>query len=123
MIAETALFCLAINIYHEARGEPLQGQLAVAMVTLNRAKRRQDRICNEVFKPYQFSWTIGWSIQQPGVHDLKAFNKAKQVAIKALQSKQDPTGGATHYHNHTVNPAWANKLAYVGQIGNHHFYR
>ena len=123
MIAETALFCLALNIYHEARGEPLQGQIAVAMVTLNRAKRQQDRICDEVFKPFQFSWTIRWSIQDPKVHDLKAFDRAKKVAAKALVLKKDPTGGATHYHNTTVNPVWANKLAYVGQIGKHHFYR
>jgi len=29
-----ALACLSVNVYHEARGEPDEGQLAVAYVTL-----------------------------------------------------------------------------------------
>ena len=37
MLAQGALLCLALNIYHEARGEPLKGQIAVASVTMNRA--------------------------------------------------------------------------------------
>ena len=33
---ETALMCLALNIYFEARSEPIEGQIAIAEVTLNR---------------------------------------------------------------------------------------
>ena len=33
---ETALMCMALNIFFEARSEPIQGQIAVAEVTLNR---------------------------------------------------------------------------------------
>src|SRR5882672_6919461 len=33
--------CLARNVYFEARGEPLQGQYAVAEVTMNRKASRQ----------------------------------------------------------------------------------
>ena len=50
--------CLALNIYHEARGEPLIGQLAVVNVTI---KRHQDSpgssICSIVYSPNQFKWT------------------------------------------------------------------
>src|SRR5207244_2019519 len=35
---ESDLQCLAENIYFEARGEPLNGQYAVAEVTLNRTR-------------------------------------------------------------------------------------
>ena len=38
MIIETALICLALNIYHEARDQTTAGQLAVAEVTLNRVE-------------------------------------------------------------------------------------
>ena len=33
---ETSLMCLALNIYFEARSEPIEGQIAIAEVTLNR---------------------------------------------------------------------------------------
>ena len=35
------LMCLARNIYHEARGEPITGQYAVAEVTMNRVASRR----------------------------------------------------------------------------------
>lgn len=43
-------FCLAENIYYEARSEDIKGQFAVASVTLNRAKdsRFPDTICGVV---------------------------------------------------------------------------
>lgn len=122
MLIESATLCLALNIYHEARGESLEGQKAVAAVTLNRSKRKSERICHEVFKPFQFSWTIEWVITSPIV-DIKAFAKAKWVAEQSLKATQDNTGGATHYHAINVYPKWASKLVYVGQIGQHHFYR
>ena len=36
MILETALTCLALNIYHEARSQSLVEQLAVSQVVMNR---------------------------------------------------------------------------------------
>ena len=36
VVDEKELQCLAMNIYHEARGESLAGQVAVADVVLNR---------------------------------------------------------------------------------------
>lgn len=42
--------CLAQNIYHEARGEPMVGKVAVAHVVLNRAADRRwpARICSVI---------------------------------------------------------------------------
>ena len=34
------LLWLTLNVYHEARSEPLIGQMAVALVTLNRANEK-----------------------------------------------------------------------------------
>src|SRR5687768_14010949 len=50
--------CLAGAVYFEARGEPIEGQLAVAEVVLNRAAsgRYPPRICDVVTQPWQFSF-------------------------------------------------------------------
>jgi spore germination cell wall hydrolase CwlJ-like protein len=55
MILEYALLCLSLNIYYEAGYEPPEAQMAVAMVTLNRAHHKQTEVCNVVFAKKQFS--------------------------------------------------------------------
>ena len=51
--------CMTANIYHEARGESIKGQYAVAHVTMNRVHHEQfpDTVCEVVFQPKQFSWS------------------------------------------------------------------
>ena len=51
MILE-AIVCLALNIYHEARGEPPEGQLGVGWVVLNRVDdpRFPDSVCGVVLE-------------------------------------------------------------------------
>jgi len=116
----SALLCLALNVYHEARGEPLLGQHAVAHVTLNRAKKRKLSVCDVVFQPYQFSWTL----YDKKVQDERAWAKALQVAQKAMKSspKADPTGGATYFHTPAVNPSWNRHMKVAAVIGGHIFY-
>ena len=48
-------FYAAMNIYHEARGEPVKGQIAVGTVTMNRANWDVKEICPVVYAPKQFS--------------------------------------------------------------------
>ena len=116
---EQAILCLAMNVYHEARGEPLEGQYAVALVTINRAKRNPNNICREVYKPKQFSWTI---YKNHKITETKAWKHALQVAKKAF-TLRDFTGGANHYHATYVSPRWSQELKYVGRWGNHFFYK
>ena len=51
------LNCLAANIYKEARGESLQGKIAVGLVTINRVedKRWPNTVCKVVKQKNQFS--------------------------------------------------------------------
>ena len=46
-----ALMCLAMNVYHESRSEPMLGQYAVAHVVVNRVQsdKYPDEVC---VKPY-----------------------------------------------------------------------
>jgi len=65
--SEDELNCLALNIYHEARGEPLAGQFAVAYVTMNRvvSARYPSSVCSVVWQHRQFSWTQDGKSDRP----------------------------------------------------------
>jgi len=56
---EAAVFCMALAVYHEARGEPVAGQTMVAQVALKRASGDANQVCREVFRHKQFSWANG----------------------------------------------------------------
>ena len=114
-----AVTCLALNIYHEARGESIQGMQAVALVTKNRSRVTNKPICEVVHSPNQFSWTI----YKPKATDPKSYKLAEKIAIDVLTGKvSDITGGATFYHSIKVSPNWRNKFVYRKRIGNHLFY-
>ena len=61
MLLETALMCMATNIYHEAKHEPLVGRIAVAQVVMNRVedKRYPDTVC-EVVKQGLHTRMVKW---------------------------------------------------------------
>lgn len=136
MIIATALTCLALNIYHEARGEPIEGQYAVALVTINRAKGDESKVCAETFKPKQFSWTgkvketsSGWNIPKPLYPRLnnkaeeQAWWQAVRVTRNVLSGRvRDFTRGSLHYHATVVTPSWSKRLEYAFTIGSHRFY-
>lgn len=122
MILAKAILCLALTIYHEARGEPELGQKAVAYVTYNRAETPND-ICKVVYEKNQYSWTSDPKLQ---VRDKLAFSEAKQIAVEVLHDTRrvnDPTKGATHFHNHKVKPAWSKRFKRTLKVGNHTFYK
>jgi len=129
---ETAILCLALNVYHEARGEPLKGQKAVAQVTMNRAGGNPARVCEEVFRPHQFSWANPLTLNpaQRKAHadkfmprDARAWERAKDVARKAIAgTMRNPVGNANHYHAVYVSPRWAPRMRVIARIGGHVFY-
>jgi N-acetylmuramoyl-L-alanine amidase len=132
VILATALACLAMNVYQEARSESIPGQYAVALVTLNRAGGDQAKVCAEVFKPYQFSWTNvgvprikgGWVLPaalQP--REAHAWWVANRVALMTLTGMMpDFTDGSTFYHEKGVRPAWRLAMQPTKAIGAHRFY-
>lgn len=119
---EAAILCMALNIYHEARSEPVSGQQAVALVTMNRAKGSPSKVCETVFKPKQFSWTS----DAKEILDPDAWAMAMKTATVTVNGKlSDFTRGATHYHAIHVRPCWRKamtRLHLVG-VGRHVFYR
>lgn len=118
------LGCLALNIYHEGRGESAKGQAAIAAVTINRVRSKYypNSVCEVVWQRKQFSWTHT-AAKYHAVADFVAWDQALVIARLFLDGDQvTQIGGATHYHADTVKPYWivADKL--VGKVGNHYFY-
>lgn len=123
----TELECLAANVYHEARGEPLKGQFMVAYVTINRVKNSNypNTICGVVKQPMQFSWFNPKKVKKPD--DVERWIKSKRVARitlnKSYQAIKIASRGALFYHAVYVKPWWRKDLQYVTKIDNHIFYR
>lgn len=114
--------CLALAIYHEARNQPIEGQLAVAEVVLNRVESPAypDTVCAVIAQPRQFAW-VG---QAGPVREPEAWNAARLIAQAVLADPEGtlPGTGATHFHEISARPSWAARLLPVGQIGDHAFY-
>jgi len=130
-------WCMAQNIYYEARGSNRADRIAVADVVLNRVKdtRYPNTVCGVVRqgKQYadgrmirnqcQFSWYCDGKSDWP--RDMDAWVDAQQIAYNMLtwDAGRGLTEGATHYHADYVDPNWARSLQLIGRIGVHVFYR
>ena len=127
------LECLAENIYFEARGEPLDGQRAVAEVTLNRTRSPYfpHTICAVVHETQwdplrrrlvaHFSWTELSALSEP---TGSAWKQAMTVASAAYDDTYTQVvPGALFYHATSIRPDWARTKTAVATIGNHIFYR
>jgi len=117
--------CLATAVYFEARGESLEGQLAVARVVMNRAAsgRYPPSWCQTIKQPAQFSFVRHG--QFPLVDTgSDAWRKAEGIARLAAANAVPSVGSdVLWYHANYVAPSWRRNLVEVEQIGAHIFYR
>jgi spore germination cell wall hydrolase CwlJ-like protein len=119
------VMCLAQAIYFEARGEPLDGQLAVGAVIVNRTNsdRYPGDYCSVVTQPGQFSFVRRGRIPSPDESSL-AWTRAKAVAQIAHQDLWDSAAGdALFFHARYVRPGWARHKVQLAAIDSHIFYR
>jgi spore germination cell wall hydrolase CwlJ-like protein len=126
------LKCLATAIYFEARGEPEDGQLAVAQVVLNRVKNPTypNTICGVVYQNQskrnrcQFSFACDGRADR--VTDKGAWATAEELARNSVEDQKatfiEEVGSATHYHATYVKPRWASRMTRTDRIGRHIFY-
>ena len=122
--------CLSEALYFEARGETVKGQFAVAEVIMNRVKSSQypGTLCAVIKqgtgRKYQCQFTYTCDGYNDVIAEHKAYERVAKVARVTIDGAAKPlTDGATHYHNLTVNPAWARTFKKTAQIGVHLFYR
>lgn len=117
--------CLATAVYFEARGESLEGQLAVARVVMNRASsgRYPPDWCSVVKQPAQFSFVRHG--QFPSIDAAStAWARAQGVARLAAANVVPSVGSdVLWYHADYVAPSWGHRLNLVEKIGAHIFYR
>lgn len=116
--------CLAGAIYFESKGEPLEGQLAVAEVVINRAQsgKYPKTLCGVVKQRHQFSFVRGGRFP-PIQKASAAWRKAVAIAHIALRDLADSrASNALFFHAKYVRPGWRG-LTRVASVGNHIFYR
>ncbi len=126
------LDCLTRNIYWEAAGEPFEGKVAVAQVTMNRAKHPQfpNDVCGVVYEKTkirdrvicQFSWFCERNHLVRPVHK-KEFEESAVVARMVLLEnfRLRSLDNAIYYHADYISPGWRKDK--ITKIGRHIFYR
>jgi spore germination cell wall hydrolase CwlJ-like protein len=119
--------CIAVAVYHEARGESLEGQVAVARVIMNRAAsgKYPSSWCATVKQPWQFSFVNPRNGQFPYT-DLQSAAWRKAVGVTRLavaNAVESVPTDCLWYHADYVSPSWGRRLNRVSQIGTHIFYR
>jgi spore germination cell wall hydrolase CwlJ-like protein len=120
---ETA--CLATAVYFEARGESLEGQLAVARVVMNRAAsgKYPPSWCGTVKQPWQFSFVRNGRF--PAIDAGSASWRKAQAIARLAVSNVVPSlsNDVLWYHANYVAPSWGRRLTRAEKIGTHIFYR
>ena len=119
--------CLTEALYFEARGESLEGQIAVAEVILNRVDSPlyPRTVCGVVKQRggggCQFSYVCHGKSK---MREKAAANLAGRIARAMLDgAPRILTEGATHFHTKGVKPSWSKRFAKTAAIGSHLFYR
>jgi hypothetical protein len=136
--AKKQVECLADNIFFESAHEPIDGQKAVAIVTLNRVRSTQfgDDICGVVkeknHRICQFSWycqdrerSMSYNKNLLSENQRQLYEKVYFLALDIYVNSdkiKDNTGGALYYHADYVNPNWRH-LNRTVKIGRHIFYK
>ena len=146
IVPDKEITCLAQNIYFEARDQIVKGQIAVALVTINRvnSKRFPNTICKVVKQANyrngkvvrnkcHFSWFCDGKSDTP--KDKLAWKVSRVIARAMLEQPgvhlkrfgakwkvNDFLNGATHYHRNDVDPYWNRNMLKVAVIGDHTFY-
>jgi spore germination cell wall hydrolase CwlJ-like protein len=123
-LEDTQDICLAKAVYFEARSEPLEGQLAVAQVVMNRAAsgRYPSSLCAVITQKAQFSFIHAGRFPKPN-RKSQAWRKAVAIAHIAKSGLvRELSPNVLWYHASYVAPAWGKRLNKEAQIGLHIFY-
>ena len=119
--------CLATTVYFEARGESLEGQLAVANVVINRARsgKYPPTWCEVMKQPWQFSFVNPRTGRYPSInYSSHAWTRAQAIARIAAQNVAAQVApDVLWYHADYVAPSWGRRLKRAEKIGTHIFYR
>ncbi|AWX56654.1 MULTISPECIES: cell wall hydrolase [Brevibacillus] len=118
-VSERDMELLARLVYAEGRGEPYEGQVAIAAVVLNRVASDEfpNTVREVIYAPNAFS----------PVHDGNLTHKSNESTRKAVQDAlngKDPSNGSLYFFNpDTATSKWIWSRPVTVEIGNHRFAR
>lgn len=123
-VSESELTCMAMAIYHEARGESERGQSAVAWVIVNRVNHPKfpKTICGVVHEPTkkacQFSWYCDGKSDIP--RDLTSYARARDIALRVINRQlANPVSRSVFFDGYVHG---TKRKPGQMQIGSHRFY-
>lgn len=126
---------LVKQVYHEAKGEPIKGQIATMFVPESRlesgrfpAEDLVEIVYQEnpkrIGKPCEFDWVCD---KKPDSVPKRAYQKISKLVDAYFAGKiKNPCPEAVFYYNPktvSAKPAWAFPDTLVCRIGNHDFHR
>lgn len=129
--AEADYQCMALNAYHEARGEPLGGMVAVSQVVMHRLRSPNypDDVCGVIQENRtpvpglcQFSWYCDGRSDAPLEHESWRIAQAVARAVLDNPAIPDLVEGSRNYARCDVSVLWTRSMRRVGRIGEHCFY-
>ena len=130
-VTETEFECLALNVYHEARGESELGRIAVTFSVLNRSNSNQwstysksKHLCDFVRSPYQYSWYNNGYKPATDEAGIELARLSVESALRTYSVDNELIGNATHYHNPRkvkVNWVHSGRQSPTTTVGNHTF--
>ncbi|MED1798584.1 cell wall hydrolase [Brevibacillus porteri] len=118
-VSQRDMELLARLVYAEGRGEPYEGQVAIAAVVLNRVASDEfpNTVREVIYAPNAFS----------PVHDGNLTHKSNESTRKAVQDAvngKDPSNGSLYFFNpDTATSKWIWSRPVTVEIGNHRFAR
>jgi len=116
-------FMLALCVWREARGEPLEGKILVAETIINRSVdgRWPRTIRGVILQQKQFSAFSSGDVNATLFPALDTSWEECCEAANFAMSNASQTG-VNHYHALSVAPAWSYRMKQVRTVGNHVFY-
>lgn len=134
---------MALCIWAEARGEGMEGRIAVGSVILNRVDSRKwdgETVHEVIMCPWQFSWLNSippQTVQDPqyercvkiardfegSYHDTPGLFIMYEIAKNMLDGTIKRNVPSLEYHTLNVKPKWAKKLKVYKVIDQHIFYQ
>jgi hypothetical protein len=134
---------MGLCIWAEARGEGMEGRIAVGSVILNRVDHRKwdgETVHEVIMKPWQFSWLNSLPPQtytdaqyercveiardfEGGYREHPQLFVMLEIARNMLDGTIKRNVPSLEYHTLDVLPKWAKKLEVYKVIGTHIFYK
>lgn len=129
----SSTICMAIMLYHEARGTTIQEQIQIAQVAQNRSMVQNKQVCNIVLDGNQFNWSKNYKPKykfKSSDDMLKYYNitdgNSWITALGVSSMSKLHTTQAYYYHDNSIcsfNKNMMAKIVVVNKTKNFTFYK